>query len=246
MKKNIQKEKPTSNIPKFISKVPWYHDNNDNDNGGSSGSSGSDGGASSKKDGDEMGHQNRKKIQKTPLSHHHEKGQTERKSMIWLEGSCSNCGSRTHGHLDCLEGPRIRGAIVSRENLGNDDWVKNAKNLDWDAKRDRWATFKTEDTANMDKKSKKLKENPFKLVNIDTSLRQREDRASYLDDDSNDGDDIFNSVKTEFVSHQKDSFSWEIKKEKTTITPITKENNSTTTLPQHQSNKVDPSLLDGY
>lgn len=232
---------PSCNIPNFISKVPWYH-------------KGGDGNDSS---GKGMEHQSKKKVAKTPLTHHHEKGQTERKTKKWKEGSCSNCGSATHTNMDCVENPRKRGAEVTRTSLAKDDWVKNASNLDWDAKRDRWATFDaTEKAEKKAKTPKKQKENPFKLENIDMSLRVREDRASYLDS----GDSVtatatgtttttekmLESVKTEFVSKQEDTFSWEIKKEKSSNKEAKTNQKKTLTLLQKTANKVDPSLLDGY
>lgn len=226
---------PSCNIPNFISKVPWYH-------------KGGDGNDSS---GKGMEHQSKKEVAKTPLTYHHEKGQTERKTKKWKEGSCSNCGSTTHTKMDCVENPRKRGAVVTRTSLAKDDWVKNASNLDWDAKRDRWATFDAEKAEKTSKAPKKQKENPFKLENIDTSLRVREDRASYLDSgdsatNTSTTEKMLESVKTEFVSKQEDTFSWEIRKEKPSNKEAKTSEKKTLTLQQKTANEVDPSLLDGY
>lgn len=127
-------------IPHFIAKAPWYV--RTEDGGGSGG----------------LQHQRRApSVQDSSLWY-------ERKKVIMMgDGGvgCENCGSLVHRARECLERPQKLGVQWSalqkeRHNDDNNDenkikrskkeeWVRQTVELDFEAKRDRWAGYDAAD-----------------------------------------------------------------------------------------------------
>lgn len=59
------------------------------------------------------------------------------------KGACENCGSMTHKTKDCLERKRAKGAKWTGKNIAADDKVQDIKLTSFEAKRDRWNGFDT-------------------------------------------------------------------------------------------------------
>lgn len=104
-------------IPSFISKKPFYIDDDENN--------------------DYLEHQRLQKS--TPdQSKWYDRGKRAGPAATkYRKGACENCGAMTHKTKDCLSRPRKQGARWTGKNIEADEIVEDV-NLGWDAKRDRW------------------------------------------------------------------------------------------------------------
>ena len=75
----------------------------------------------------------------TPITSHVERGFYHNNVYKYRKGACENCGAITHKTKECFERPRKRGARWTKNNFGNDEFIKPLmyKN-DYEGKRDRW------------------------------------------------------------------------------------------------------------
>jgi pre-mRNA-processing factor SLU7 len=75
----------------------------------------------------------------TPITSHVERGFYHNNVYKYRKGACENCGAITHKTKECFERPRKIGARWTKNNFGNDEFIKPLmyKN-DYEGKRDRW------------------------------------------------------------------------------------------------------------
>ncbi|PYI27597.1 hypothetical protein BP00DRAFT_429151 [Aspergillus indologenus CBS 114.80] len=105
-------------IPSFISKKPFYVDDDDTTN-------------------DYLEHQRLQKST-TDQSKWYERGKRAGPAATkYRKGACENCGAMTHKTKECLSRPRKHGAKWTGKDIQADELIQDV-NLGWDAKRDRW------------------------------------------------------------------------------------------------------------
>ncbi|MCJ1245821.1 mRNA splicing protein [Trapelia coarctata] len=110
-------KEPNEFIPQFISKRPFYIDDDT---------------AS-----DYLQHQRLQKAA-TDQSRWYDRGKRLGPAATkFRKGACENCGAMTHKTKDCLSRPRARGARWTGTDIQADEVVQEVE-LGWDAKRDRW------------------------------------------------------------------------------------------------------------
>ncbi|RDW86203.1 mRNA splicing protein SLU7 [Aspergillus mulundensis] len=106
-------------IPAFISKKPFYIDDEDTAN-------------------DYLEHQRLQKSTTTDQSKWYERGKRAGPAATkYRKGACENCGAMTHKTKECLNRPRKHGAKWTGKDIQADEVIQNV-DLGWDAKRDRW------------------------------------------------------------------------------------------------------------
>lgn len=104
-------------IPAFISKRPFYADQDGDDS-------------------DYLKHQRRE--EKEEKSGWYDRGRKAGPaSTKYRKGACENCGAMTHKAKDCLSRPRAKGAKWTGKDIQADEVIQNVE-MGWDAKRDRW------------------------------------------------------------------------------------------------------------
>ena len=145
-------------IPEYISKSPWYLNNN---RPGLKHQKSSSFAPGAPRDGPA----------KATFTEHYQRGKAAaaaapKPPAKFLPGSCTNCGSTTHKLRDCLERPRAKGAAVTGQNIAAPDVIQSLE-FSYDAKRDRWAGYDTKEyskvirrfeTTELERKKKKLQE----------------------------------------------------------------------------------------
>ena len=103
-------------IPSFISKKPFYIDDDDNT--------------------DYLEHQRLKAAEAN--SKWYDRGKKLGPAATkFRKGACENCGAMTHKTKECLQRPRAKGAKWTGRDIAQDEVVQKV-DLGWDAKRDRW------------------------------------------------------------------------------------------------------------
>ncbi|PWY82205.1 mRNA splicing protein [Aspergillus heteromorphus CBS 117.55] len=105
-------------IPSFISKKPFYIDDDESAN-------------------DYLEHQ---RLQKSTAdqSKWYDRGKRAGPAATkYRKGACENCGAMTHKTKECLSRPRKQGAKWTGKNIQADEVIQDV-NMGWDAKRDRW------------------------------------------------------------------------------------------------------------
>ncbi|KAJ5220070.1 hypothetical protein N7468_009274 [Penicillium chermesinum] len=121
---DVASKEPNEYIPSFISKKPFYIDDDDNT--------------------DYLEHQ---RLQKSALdqSKWYDRGKRAGPAATkYRKGACENCGAMTHKTKECLSKPRKKGARWTGKNIQADEIVQDV-NLGWDAKRDRWNGYDASD-----------------------------------------------------------------------------------------------------
>ncbi|KAE8306603.1 Pre-mRNA splicing Prp18-interacting factor-domain-containing protein [Aspergillus transmontanensis] len=104
-------------IPSFISKKPFYIDDDSTN--------------------DYLEHQRLQK-QTTEQSKWYDRGKRAGPAATkYRKGACENCGAMTHKTKECLSRPRKQGAKWTGKDIQADEVVQNV-DMGWDAKRDRW------------------------------------------------------------------------------------------------------------
>ncbi|KAL3466735.1 Pre-mRNA splicing Prp18-interacting factor-domain-containing protein [Aspergillus heterothallicus] len=105
-------------IPAFISKKPFYVDDESSAN-------------------DYLEHQRLHKST-ADQSKWYERGKRAGPAATkYRKGACENCGAMTHKTKECLSRPRKQGAKWTGKDIQADEVLQNV-DLGWDAKRDRW------------------------------------------------------------------------------------------------------------
>ena len=110
-------KEPNEFIPQFISKRPFYIDDDTA--------------------ADYLQHQRLQKAA-TDQSRWYDRGKRLGPAATkFRKGACENCGAMSHKTKDCLSRPRVRGARWTGKDIQADEHVQEVE-LGWDAKRDRW------------------------------------------------------------------------------------------------------------
>lgn len=114
---DVAAKEPNEYIPSFISKKPFYVDD--------------------EADNDYLEHQRLQKS--TPdQSKWYDRGKRAGPAATkYRKGACENCGAMTHKTKECLSRPRKQGAKWTGKNIQADEVLQNV-DMGWDAKRDRW------------------------------------------------------------------------------------------------------------
>lgn len=114
---DVTSKEPNEYIPSFISKKPFYIDDDSTN--------------------DYLEHQ---RLQKTTpdQSKWYERGKRAGPAATkYRKGACENCGAMTHKTKECLSRPRKQGARWTGKDIQADEVIQSV-DLGWDAKRDRW------------------------------------------------------------------------------------------------------------
>ncbi|KAB8356546.1 hypothetical protein FH972_024129 [Carpinus fangiana] len=114
---------PNEYIPSFITKKPFYVDDDTSD-------------------ADYLEHQ---RLQSSEDKRKNETWYDRGKKLgpaatKFRKGACENCGAMTHNTKDCLSRPRKNGARWTGKDIQADENVQDVR-MGWDAKRDRWNGF---------------------------------------------------------------------------------------------------------
>lgn len=104
-------------IPSFISKKPFYVEDETND--------------------DYLEHQRLQKKSQDQSKWYDRGKRAGPAATKYRKGACENCGAMTHKTKECLSRPRKHGAKWTGKDIQADEVVQNV-DLGWDAKRDRW------------------------------------------------------------------------------------------------------------
>ncbi|KAJ5864686.1 Pre-mRNA splicing Prp18-interacting factor [Penicillium soppii] len=104
-------------IPAFISKKPFYVDDDVNN--------------------DYLEHQRLQKAQPDQSKWYDRGKRAGPAATKYRKGACENCGAMTHKTKECLSRPRKQGAKWTGKDIQADELVQKV-DMGWDAKRDRW------------------------------------------------------------------------------------------------------------
>ena len=114
---DVASKTPNEYIPSFISKKPFYVDDETNN--------------------DYLEHQ---RLQKAipDQSKWYDRGKRAGPAATkYRKGACENCGAMTHKTKECLSRPRKQGARWTGKDIQADELLQKV-DMGWDAKRDRW------------------------------------------------------------------------------------------------------------
>ncbi|PGH09487.1 pre-mRNA-splicing factor slu7 [Blastomyces parvus] len=115
-------------IPAFISKKPFYVDDESSAN-------------------DYLEHQRLQKS-KTEQKWYDRGKRVGPAASKYRKGACENCGSMSHKVKECLSRPRKLGAKWTGKDIQPDEEIQSV-DLDWDAKRDRWNGYDASEYRNV-------------------------------------------------------------------------------------------------
>ncbi|EDN03296.1 splicing factor SluA [Histoplasma capsulatum] len=115
-------------IPAFISKKPFYVDDESSAN-------------------DYLEHQRLQKSQ-TEQKWYDRGKRVGPAATKYRKGACENCGSMSHKVKECLSRPRKLGAKWTGKDIQPDEEIQKV-DLDWDAKRDRWNGYDASEYRNV-------------------------------------------------------------------------------------------------
>ncbi|KAJ0422160.1 mRNA splicing protein [Aspergillus carlsbadensis] len=155
-------------IPAFISKKPFYVDDDSSAN-------------------DYLEHQ---RLQKSTAdqSKWYERGKRAGPAATkYRKGACENCGAMTHKTKECLSRPRKQGAKWTGKDIQADEIIQNV-DLGWDAKRDRWNGYDAgeyqqvvEEYEEMEKLKRQTKKDPT-AANDELDEDATEQEARYAEE----------------------------------------------------------------
>ncbi|KAG5951385.1 mRNA splicing protein [Claviceps sorghi] len=115
-------------IPAFISRKPFYADEDGDDN-------------------DYLKHQRRE--EKKESTAWYDRGRRAGPAATkYRKGACENCGAMTHKAKDCLSRPRAKGAKWTGRDIQADEVIQDVR-MGWDAKRDRWNGYDPKEYRNV-------------------------------------------------------------------------------------------------
>ncbi|KAK2753715.1 mRNA splicing protein [Onygenales sp. PD_40] len=149
-------------IPSFISKKPFYIDDDSSAN-------------------DYLEHQ---RLQKSKgESKWYDRGKRVGPAATkYRKGACENCGSMSHKVKDCLSRPRKLGAKWTGQDIQADEAIQKVE-LDWDAKRDRWNGYDATEYRN-------VVEEYEELENLKRQAKERAERTQkQLEGDDEEDED---------------------------------------------------------
>ncbi|KAJ5153259.1 Pre-mRNA-splicing factor slu7 [Penicillium canariense] len=104
-------------IPSFISKKPFYVDDDSNN--------------------DYLEHQRLQKATQDQSKWYDRGKRAGPAATKYRKGACENCGAMTHKTKECLSRPRKLGAKWTGKDIQADEVIQKV-DMGWDAKRDRW------------------------------------------------------------------------------------------------------------
>ncbi|PRW33892.1 Pre-mRNA-splicing factor SLU7 [Chlorella sorokiniana] len=110
-------------IPAFMASAPWYLNS----------------------DQPSLKHQKNWKDKVTDEMRWYDRGAKVFQANKYRKGACENCGSMGHKTRDCMERPRTKGAKWTNKNIAADEKVEDFELRTFDAKRDRWNGYNSED-----------------------------------------------------------------------------------------------------
>ena len=125
-------------IPQFMASAPWYLNN----------------------EGPTLKHQRNWKGEKVEDETQlwYDRGAKVFQATKYRKGACENCGSMSHKTKDCLERPRSKGARWTGKGIAADDKVQDINISSFDAKRDRWNGYSSEEWVRQAEKFDKIAE----------------------------------------------------------------------------------------
>ncbi|KAK2800846.1 mRNA splicing protein [Emmonsiellopsis sp. PD_5] len=136
-------------IPSFISKKPFYVDDDSSAN-------------------DYLEHQRLHKSKGE--SKWYDRGKRVGPAATkYRKGACENCGSMSHKVKECLSRPRKLGAKWTGQDIQADEAIQKVE-LDWDAKRDRWNGYDATEYRN-------VVEEYEELENLKRQAKERAERT---------------------------------------------------------------------
>lgn len=148
-------------IPSFISKKPFYIDDESSAN-------------------DYLEHQRLQKAKDD--SKWYDRGKRVGPAATkYRKGACENCGSMTHKTKECLNRPRKQGAKWTGKNIQADEVIQKV-DLGWDAKRDRWNGY---DASEYQEVVHEYEE----LENLKKKTLSKKEQGENEEDDENDSDE---------------------------------------------------------
>ncbi|KLJ05605.1 pre-mRNA-splicing factor slu7 [Blastomyces silverae] len=152
-------------IPAFISKKPFYVDDESSAN-------------------DYLEHQRLQKS-KTEQKWYDRGKRVGPAATKYRKGACENCGSMSHKVKDCLSRPRKLGAKWTGKDIQPDEEIQKV-DLDWDAKRDRWNGYDASEYRNVVEEYEELEA-------LKRQAKERAERkelqAGDEEEEGHDGDD---------------------------------------------------------
>jgi pre-mRNA-processing factor SLU7 len=115
---DVASKQPNEYIPSFISKKPFYVEDDDEGN-------------------DYLEHQRLHKTTQDQSKWYDRGKRSGPAATKYRKGACENCGAMTHKTKECLSRPRKQGAKWTGKNIEADEVLQKV-DMGWDAKRDRW------------------------------------------------------------------------------------------------------------
>ena len=116
-------------IPNFISKKPFYIDDDSSAN-------------------DYLEHQRLQKTSEDQKKWYDRGKRLGPAATKYRKGACENCGAMTHKTKECLSRPRKQGAKWTGKDIQADEFVQKV-DLGWDGKRDRWNGYDAKEYRNV-------------------------------------------------------------------------------------------------
>ncbi|KAM5452436.1 mRNA splicing protein [Microsporum audouinii] len=150
-------------IPSFISKKPFYVDDDSSPN-------------------DYLEHQRLHK-EKEEQKWYDRGKRVGPAATKYRKGACENCGSMTHKTKECLSRPRKYGARWTGKDIQADEHIQKVE-LGWDAKRDRWNGYDAKEYQSVVEEYEELE--ALKKKAKDDAVSER--KAMEGDNDGEDGD----------------------------------------------------------
>ena len=163
-------------IPSYISKKPFYVDNN-------------------LSDADYLEHQRIQSLPQDTLSQSkwYDRGRKLGPAATkFRKGACENCGAMTHKTKECLSRPRKQGAKWTGRDIQADEVVEDV-NLGWDAKRDRWNGYDAREYSAVVREYEELE--ALKKATASTKGQEQTENGEDVEEINNDGDSEIESAK---------------------------------------------------
>ena len=149
-------------IPSFISKKPFYIDDDSSAN-------------------DYLEHQRLQKSKDD--SKWYDRGKRVGPAATkYRKGACENCGAMTHKTKECLSRPRKKGAKWTGKDIQADEVIQKV-DLGWDAKRDRWNGY---DPSEYQEVVREYEE----LETLKKKAMSKKGKDENQDEDEDDGDEV--------------------------------------------------------
>lgn len=153
-------------IPSFISKKPFYVDDDSSAN-------------------DYLEHQRLHK-EKEDQKWYDRGKRVGPAATKYRKGACENCGAMTHKAKECLSRPRKHGAKWTGKDIEADEHIQKVE-LGWDAKRDRWNGYDAKEYQNVVEEYEELEALKRKAKD-NASTEQKATGEDGDDDVDGDGD----------------------------------------------------------